>query len=71
VKEFIIAGRVRVNGQVASLGQKADLAPIKSLWMARLCPKQDRWRIPILRFQTAKCAFGSGSHDDPLKLCVI
>ena len=40
-EEFIIAGRVRVNGQVATLGQKADLAVDKVTLDGKALPKPE------------------------------
>ena len=40
-EEFIIAGRVRVNGQVATLGQKADLSVDKVTLDGKALPKQE------------------------------
>jgi 23S rRNA pseudouridine2605 synthase len=40
-EEFIIAGRVRVNGQVATLGQKADLTVDKVTLDGKALPKAE------------------------------
>lgn len=40
-EEFIIAGRVRVNGQVATLGQKADLSVDKVTLDGKALPKAE------------------------------
>lgn len=40
-EEFIIAGRVRVNGEVATLGQKADLSVDKVTLDGKALPKQE------------------------------
>jgi 23S rRNA pseudouridine2605 synthase len=40
-EEFIIAGRVRVNGEVAELGQKADLAVDKVTFDGNALPKAE------------------------------
>jgi 23S rRNA pseudouridine2605 synthase len=40
-EEFIIAGRVKVNGQVATLGQKADLAVDKVTLDGKALPKAE------------------------------
>ena len=40
-EEFIVAGRVRVNGQVATLGQKADLSVDKVTLDGKALPKAE------------------------------
>ncbi|MEN9564646.1 MAG: hypothetical protein RIR73_2890 [Chloroflexota bacterium] len=40
-EEFIIAGRVRVNGEVATLGQKADLSVDKVTLDGKALPRQE------------------------------
>ena len=40
-EEFIVSGRVRVNGQIATLGQKADLSVDKVTLDGKALPKHE------------------------------
>lgn len=64
-EEFIIAGRVRVNGQVASLGQKADLATDKVTLDGKALPKAESLAYTyIALYKPRNVLSAAEGHDD-------
>ena len=54
-EDFIIAGRVRVNGQVATLGQKADLSVDKVTLDGKALPKPESLTLTYIALCQDAC----------------
>ncbi len=67
-EEFIIAGRVRVNGQVAILGQKADLSVDKVTLDGKALPKPEELTLTYIALYKPRnvlsSAGGAEGQDD-------
>jgi 23S rRNA pseudouridine2605 synthase len=63
-EEFITAGRVRVNGQVATLGQKADLAVDKVTLDGKLLPKTESLTLTYIALYKPRNVLSAAEGQD-------
>jgi 23S rRNA pseudouridine2605 synthase len=63
-EEFIISGRVRVNGQVATLGQKADLAVDKVTLDGKALPKPESITLTYIALYKPRNVLSTADGQD-------
>jgi 23S rRNA pseudouridine2605 synthase len=63
-EEFIISGRVRVNGQVATLGQKADLSIDKVTLDGKLLPKPEAQTLTYIALYKPRNVLSAAEGQD-------
>ena len=63
-EEFITAGRVRVNGQLATLGQKADLAIDKVTLDGKLLPKAESLTLTYIALYKPRNVLSAAEGQD-------
>ncbi|HET7144773.1 MAG TPA: pseudouridine synthase, partial [Anaerolineales bacterium] len=64
-EDFIVAGRVRVNGEVASLGQKADLSVDKVTLDGKALPRAESLTFTyIALYKPRNVLSAAEGHDD-------
>ncbi len=63
-EEFITAGRVRVNGQVATLGQKADLAVDKVTLDGKALPKPEAILLTYIALYKPRNVLSAAENQD-------
>lgn len=63
-EEFIIAGRVRVNGQVATLGQKADLSVDKVTMDGKALPKSESLTYTYIALYKPRNVLSAAERQD-------
>ena len=63
-EEFIISGRVRVNGQVATLGQKADLSVDKVTMDGKALPKSESLSYTYIALYKPRNVLSAAERQD-------
>jgi len=63
-EEFIVASRVRVNGQVATLGQKADLAVDKVTLDGKALPKPEALTLTYIALYKPRNVLSAAEGQD-------
>jgi 23S rRNA pseudouridine2605 synthase len=63
-EEFITAGRVRVNGQVATLGQKADLTVDKVTLDGKALPKSEALTLTYIALYKPRNVLSAAERQD-------
>src|SRR6266498_3924452 len=63
-EDFIISGRVRVNGQVATLGQKADLSIDKVTLDGKLLPKTEALKLTYIALYKPRNVLSAAEGQD-------